>query len=116
MRRDDAVPEPIDPDSEPSQVITPGSPVHMSLRVLIGGIVSIVALAGGAGVGYSSLASADSGHAEKVKVLEEKIRGMVTKSDLEVLRERMRADLLSSTWDCAEMRGGGMRCTPLVKP
>lgn len=108
----DGIPKYVDPETEPSQVLTPGSPVHMSLRVLLGGIVSLVALASLAGVGYASLASDDRNAAEKVKALEEKIHGMTTRADLRELRLQVRNDILSSTWDCEEVKGGRMRCTP----
>jgi hypothetical protein len=95
---------PHDEDDDAS-TISPGSPVHISLRVAVSLTAAIIGLVAGATLGYAALE-------KRVSAVEIKAATGVTKSDLDLLRANVRADMLQSVWECSQQGPGVMRCWP----
>ena len=104
-------PAPADPTAEPATVISPGTPVALSLRTATIVIIAIVSVVLSGAGGYYALASTDRAHATKVEQLERRVEGFATKADLRELRMKVRMDMLSSVWDCVK-DGAGLQCRP----
>jgi hypothetical protein len=113
------VPVEIDEDAEKSTTIGPSSKVSMSLRNFVGLLVLAVTLLSGLGTGYFALASTDKDNANKIGALQEQIKGVVTKQDLQAFRYGLREDLQNATWLCRPGGNGTLECSvklPRVAP
>jgi len=102
-----------DPDADTSSVISPGTPVHLSVRTAIALLVSIVVLVGSAVASYAALAATDRDSATRIHGVERQLEGTATKEDIRSLRLQVQMDLLSSVWFCLPNgTTGGMQCRP----